>query len=102
MLTITTIHVPRDIVEAWELSADERKEFDYLPWKAIEEGRESAQFFRYRGELFDLGEFQVWDNPSSPTRKDWDGFRPDTYFSGLVIKYADNFERVIVGRYYYS
>jgi hypothetical protein len=99
-LTFVTNNVPRDILEAFELTADERAEFDYLDWDALEAGEDSASFFRYRGETYDLGEFEVWDNPASPTRQGWDGVKPDSYFSGLVVRYVDDCERVIVGRYY--
>jgi hypothetical protein len=95
-LTIRTNHVPRDVIEAYELSADERAEFDYIDWPAVERGEASASFFRYRGQLYDLGEFEVWDNPASPTRQGWDGFRSDSYFSGLAVRYVDNCERVVV------
>jgi len=97
MLTITTNNVPRDVIHACELTAEERAQFDYLDWDAIEDGRNSASFFRYRGELHDLGEFQRWDNPASPTRGNWDGFRSDSFFSGLVVRYCDDCERVVVG-----
>jgi len=95
-MQIKTNNVPRDVIDAYELTADERAEFDYLNWPAIERGEDSASFFRYRGELYDLGEFLVWDNPASPTRGAWDGFRSDSYFSGLAVRYVDDFERVIV------
>jgi hypothetical protein len=96
-LTIRTNNVPRDVIYDHELTTDQRAQFDYLDWDAIEDGRDSASFFRYRGELYDLGEFERWDNPASPTRGNWDGFRPDSYFSGLAVRYCEDFERVIVG-----
>lgn len=99
-LTIITNNVPRDVIDAWELTPAEREEFDYHDWKAIEEGRDSASFFRYKGELYDLAEFFPWDNPASPTRGYWDGMQSDSYFSGLVIRYVSDFEQVIVGRFY--
>ncbi len=96
-LTIITNNVPRDIVEAYELTEADRSEFDYLDWDAIESGNDSAQFFRYKGKTYDLGEFEVWDNPASPTRGNWDGFRSDSFFSAVVVRYVDDFERVVVG-----
>jgi len=96
-MLIKTNNVPRDVIDAWELTADERERFDYLDWAAIERGEDRASFFRYRGELHDLGEFMVWDNPASPTRGPWDGFRSDSFFSGLVVRYVDDCERVVVG-----
>ena len=100
MMTVKTNNVPRDIIDAWELTLREREEFDYLDWEKIEAGEDSASFFRYRGELYDLGEFERWDNPNSPTRAGWDGFTADTYFSGIVVRYVDECERVVVGTYY--
>lgn len=99
MVTITTNGVPRDVIDAIYLNADERAEFDYVNWDAIDRGEDSASFVRYRGELYDLGEFEAWDNPDSPTRQGWDGVRTESYFSGLVVRYVDDSERVIVGRY---
>ncbi len=100
--TIRTNNVPRDIIEGYELSAGERAEFDYIDWQAVEAGEASPQFFRYRGELYDLAEFSYnstlpgpMDNPLAR----WGGYRSDSFFSGLVIRYCDDFERVVVGLY---
>jgi hypothetical protein len=99
-MEIRTNNVPRDIVGAWELSPAERAEFDYIPWDAVDRGEDGASFVRFKGQLYDLGEFERWDNPASPTRKGWDGIRPDSFFSGVVIRYCDDFERVVVGTYF--
>lgn len=101
-LEITTNNVPRLILEPYELTPKEREDFDYLDWPALERGEDSASFFRYKGELYDLAELELWDNPSSPTRGTaWDGMRADTYFSGIVVRYlADDHDRIVVGRYY--
>jgi hypothetical protein len=99
-LTIITNNVPRDVIESYELTPAERLEFDYVDWDMVDMGDESASFFRYQGDLYDLGEFTVWDNPSSPTRYGWDGFRSDSFFSGILVRYCDHFESVVVGRYY--
>lgn len=96
-MRVITNHVPRDVIEGWELSAGEREEFSYIDWPKVDTGDASAHFVRYRGELVDLGEFERWDNPASPTREGWHGFRPDSFFSGLVVRYLDDFERVVVG-----
>ena len=107
-MTIRTNGVARDIVEAYELNAQERSDFDYLDWEAIENGNDSRSFVRYRGQLIDLGDVMrcpqptidapagtVWDTLS----REWDGYESDSFFSGLLFKYVDNCERVIVGRY---
>jgi hypothetical protein len=101
-LKVITNNVPRDIVDAWELSAGERAEFDYLDWPAIDDGRDSASFFRYKGELHDLGEFSadwgILKGSGLPAHlSEWDGYRSDSFYSALVVRYVDQYERVIVG-----
>ena len=93
METITN-HVPRFTVDSHELTATERAEFDYLDWSAIDEGNDSATFFRYRGTLYDLGEFMRTDLPG------WDGIATDSFFSVTVVKLVDDGEAVIVGKVY--
>jgi len=99
-MKVITNNIPRDVLDAWELAPAEREEFDYLDWAAIEKGEDSASFIRYKGELYDLGEFMRWDNPASLTRQGWDGVRSDTFFSGLLVRYVEDFERVVVASYY--
>jgi len=114
-IRITTNNVPRNIVNAWELSAEERAEFDYLDWPAIERGESSAEFFRFKGELYDIGEFSRIISPGAarrhpmesaePTFQGWCGYRSDSFFSGMLIKWArddsgaPDLGRVIIGTY---
>jgi hypothetical protein len=98
-VTIITNNVPRDVIDAYELTPKEREEFDYLDWKKIELLEDSAQFFRYKGELYDLGDFQRVGTADG-NFLDWDGFITDSFFSGILIRYVDEFERVVVGRFY--
>jgi hypothetical protein len=105
-MEITTNNIPRPILDAHELTPKEREEFDYLDWDKLEAGEDSASFFRYKGEVHYLGDFAVWDNLLSPLNKQnygrsWDGFMPETFFSGIIVKYVeiDNEWSVIVGRY---
>ena len=99
-LRVITNHVPRDVIEAHELSPAERAQFDYINWDKIEAGEDSASFIRYKGDLMDLHEFERFSVlPDGPwAGQNWDGVQPDTFFSGTLIRYVD--ERVIVGRYY--
>lgn len=102
-VTITTNNVPRDIINAWQLTANERKEFDYLNWEAIENGEDSADFFRYRGELYDMHEFErlthnFLDGSTDDFEK-WQAYQSDSYFSGILFRYVNSGEQIIVGRY---
>jgi hypothetical protein len=95
-ITVTTNNVPRPVIYAWELTPAERAEFDYLDWDAIEAGNDSASFFRYRGQLYDLSDgFEYRIPEGTPGR--WDGFQSDSFFSGIVIRYSEDFEYVTVG-----
>lgn len=99
-MTVRTNNVPRPTIDAWQLTPKERLEFDYLDWSAIEQGTNSATFFRYRGQLYDLSEFV--ESPPLFT-KGWDAFCSDSFFSGILIRYIqsdyDN-DQVIVGALY--
>ena len=75
---------------------DERSEFDYINWDKVEKGEDSASFLLYRGDYYDLSEFTV--PPPVFKNLGWDGYRPDSFFSGLLVKYVDD-ESVVVGLY---
>lgn len=99
-IEVITNHVPRDVVEAWELTPAERLEFDYLPWEDIDNGNASASFVRYMGETYDLGEFTGTAGlPGDWLLDRWDGYLSDSFFSGVVVRYVEQCERVIVGRW---
>ena len=92
----------RDVIDAHQLTESERAEHDYLDWAAIDAGRESAEFFRYRGNLYDLGEFTrdygITRGAGLPAHlSDWDGYLSESAFSAIVVRYVDGFEGVVVG-----
>lgn len=100
---IITNNHPRDIIDAWSLTAKERAEFGYLDWPAIEDGSDSASFFRYRGQLYDLGQFSAdygitKGSGLPPHLANWDGYMGESFFSAIVVRYVDDDnEQVIVG-----
>jgi len=107
---IRTNWVPRDVIRGWELTPAEREQFDYLNWDAIEEGNDSAEFFRYQGDLYYL------ESEGTPAfAPGWHGYLSDSFSSGVLFRFPvdqDNprsyysgdvnydYERVIVGRYH--
>lgn len=97
-LTIRTNNQPRPIIDAYELTEKERQEFDYLDWQAIDRGEDGASFFRYKGQIYDLGEFMRVE-AGSPL-SDWGGYSADYFSSGLVVKYTEDGEHAIVGQYF--
>ncbi len=97
-LTIRTNNVPRLVIDGYQLTPKERKDFDYIDWPAFDQGNSSATtFFRYKKCLYDLGEFMLC--PSSFQWEGWDGYHGDTFFSGIVIKYLSD-DHIVVGQYF--
>ena len=97
-MRIKTNNVPREVVDASELTTSERADFEYMDWEALEAGADSASFFRYRGVVYDLGEFQRSSGlPADSPLNDWDGFLSESYFSAIVVRYCDDYEWVVVG-----
>jgi hypothetical protein len=99
---IITNNQPRNIVDAYELTPAERAEFDYLDWDAIEAGSDSASFFRFKGTLYDLGEFTadygITKGAGLPAHlADWDGYQADSFFSATVVRYVND-DQIVVGR----
>jgi hypothetical protein len=91
-----------NLLYGYELTENERAEFDYIPADEID----SHDFIRYRGVLYDPAEF-MRTPCDEPERQElnalcaWDGYQSDSYFSGVVIRYDDAFERYQIGTYIY-
>ncbi len=76
-----------------------RKEFDYVE----ECDYYSPRFFRYKKVWYDSNEFMYIDplEFSDHPFKDWDGYRSDSFFSGVLIRFAkDDYDSVIVATYF--
>lgn len=105
MLTIKTNYNFRPLLSGYELTPDELREFDYIDNPLEEFNR----FFRYRGQLYDCNEFvrivkrsEYNGNFSHSVDENspllyWDGIQTDSFFSGIVIKFDENYENVRVG-----
>jgi hypothetical protein len=95
---IKTNNVPRAIIYGYELTENERSEFDYIKWD--DESAVTEEFFRYKKELYHLGDIET--TLGYPAFKDsgWDGIITQAFYFGILVKYAgeDN-DQVIVGRY---
>ena len=90
MLEIKTNNVPRIILDWHDLTETEQRDFDYL------DDPEAADFVRYKGAVYDLGEFLI----PPQDLEGWDGCSPDSYFSGIVVRFITNDpDYVIVGTY---
>lgn len=99
-LTIKTNHHWRAPVYGYELTAAERADFDYIDFDS-DDGA-CHDFMRYRGCTYDLSEFmripQSFEHEWSKMMT-WHGYQSDSFFSGIVIRWSDDFEEIQVGTY---
>lgn len=93
-VTIRTNNVPRNLIYGYELTEKEKKEFSYIEPDDID----SHEFFRYKGNIYNPSEFMRADGMGE-VFKGLHGYMSDSYFSGVLIKYVDNYERIIVAQY---
>ena len=91
MLTIKTNNTPRNLVYGYELTDKKKAEFDYI------EDIDTHGFFIYKESLYDPSEFvrAPEDIPGN-----WQGIHNETFFSGILIKYTEDYEQIIVASYY--
>lgn len=98
-MNIRTNNKPRDLLSGWELTAKECQELDYIE----NIGEECARFFRYKGWIYDMHEFMATSGIQTESElraAGWAGYQSDSYFSGVAIKYVNDYEQVIVGQYF--
>lgn len=75
----------------WEdLTRGEKREFDYIELK------DEANFFRFKGAVYDLGEF-IAASLGSPY---WHGATHHTAFSGVLIRVLQEHNTVIAASYH--
>ena len=80
------------MIYGYELTDKEKAEFDYYAPDVLG----AALFFRYKGNVYDIGEFLL----APESLKPWHGYSSVSYFKGIVIKCDNRMENVIVGAYY--
>jgi hypothetical protein len=97
--TIITNGHERPLVSLAELPPAAAKEFSYITG----EDCFSRRFVAYRGEWYDTSDLETIQPSRSPAHQQfarWHACQSDTYFSGTLFRWTDDFEYVIVGRYY--
>lgn len=84
------------------LTLDRHKVVPVLNWLDLTEqekkeyciGDSDGMFFRYLGNIYSDRDFMISHDP------DWDGYLSDTFFSGIFMKFEDDFEKVHCMRYF--
>ena len=95
-LTIKTNNVPRNYSYGSDFNGKKRQEmleeFDYL----TEEDFNQHRFVNYKGIWYDLCDFMlVRDNELMKLK--WDGISTDSFFSGVIVRYVEDDEQVVMG-----
>ena len=89
---ITTNNHQRLVIDGNQLTDKERAEFDYIDWE-----NDYTEFFRYRGNLYHLGDAM---RAEGDTMKGWDGYYGETFWSAVLVRYTPDMEHVVIGYWY--
>ena len=95
-MNIITDHKPRPLLDWYELTEAEQKEFD---WIDNPEGT-GYPFFRYKKQVYSLQNFTRVDENNPLKTLNYDGIECDSFFSSTLIKFTRDGEGVIVARCY--
>lgn len=80
-----------ELLTWFDLGEDEWEQLDYVQ-------DQEGMFFRYGGNIFDLGEFIRTPDGGDLKRAGWDGMNAQSYYNGYVVKFNDSNDGVIVAR----
>lgn len=92
-MNIITNNHPRPLACILDLPEKVRAEFDY-----VENYDLSYRFVQYLGHWYDVYDSQAC-GVGFDQFKGWDGIVSETFFSGVLFRFADE-DQVIVGRYF--
>lgn len=99
-MKITTNNIPRPLLPLTDLPEKARKDFDYLgPDEAYD-----CRLVQYKGIWYDVYDSMRCPGAEAPQASrdafaGWDGYISDSYFSGVLFRFADD-DRVVVGQYF--
>lgn len=97
-MQIKTNNQPRPVLYWYDLTDKERAELDYID---TETARDDFRGFRYKGAVYDLGEFSVIRTREQQARSlhhtahtaedgsplaAWHAIQTDSYFSGVLVR----------------
>ena len=86
-ITIKTNSKKYPLLSFYDLPKSKKKWFDWAD--------ESELFFKYKNHYYALSDFMPCEQ-----FKSWDGYQSDSFFSGVLIKFTDDTDFIIVGSYY--
>lgn len=93
---LTVLQENIEIIYGSTLTEAEKKEFDYLEAEELEE----SQFFKYKEDVFWLGNFMLFGNKpqAGELTEGWDASYGTGYFHAYVIKLPEDCQSVTLGQ----
>lgn len=89
---VKTNLIARDTFPGDELTAQEKKEYDYLG-----DELDGSAFFRFKGRVYGIHEFERTPQGGDLHTAGWSGMSAQSAFHGVVIS-LDSIHEVIVGQ----
>ena len=89
-ISITSNNQERPLIDWHDLTPKQQSEFNY-------DGAEESQFVIYKNWPYDVAEFMAVRHNNDLSA--WHGYSSDSFFSGVLIKFAPDCDTVIMGRY---
>lgn len=90
-MQVRTNNKPRNLINGFELTENERQEFDWMDWSDDGCGWYNC-FFRYKGCVYATSEAMA-----APHDK-WHGIYTETAFSAVVFRFVSGNSQVVVGQ----
>lgn len=84
-MRIISNYQPRKLIYSYELTDDERREFDYIDRQDLG----SRDFMRYRGVLYDLRDMLPTNGIDG--LEAWHGICNNTFFSAVLVRDCNEF-----------
>ena len=89
-ISIISNNQERPVIDWHDLTPKQQSEFNY-------DSAEDSQFVVYKNWPYDVAEFMAVRHNDELSA--WHGYSSDSFFSGVLIKFAPDCETVIMGRY---
>ena len=105
MLRIITNNHRREVLYWPELTQAEQREHDWI-LESDTQDIDTVEFFRYKGWTYCLSDIMRVESYAPVEFQGWDGYVSETFFSGILVKYAReddwgiDYDHVIVASYY--
>jgi len=96
---VTTNNHDRQFLFGYEVPEEVKAEYDWL-----DDDSKHDNWIKFKGHHYHVADFMavnnIVHNPNPPEwQEGWDGYRSDSFFSGVVIKISDDNETYRIGTF---